>query len=91
MVADELLVDVKHWQQDVEQVRCRGRGVGTSGDETSPGLGPIGPLRETVCEVQIPTQQRDPTLGLMLIYNPSQVGGSRAKAQRCGLSCGSSD
>lgn len=80
MVADELLVDVKHWQQDVKQVRCRESGDSRSEGEIAPGLWPIGPLREATCEVQIPPQQRDPILGVTLIHNPSEVGGFGTKA-----------
>lgn len=80
MVADELLVDVKHRQQDVKQVRCRGSRDGKSEDEIAPGLWPIGSPREAVCEVQIPPQQRDPILGVMLIHNPPEVGGFGTKA-----------
>lgn len=76
VVADELLVDVQHWQQDVEQIRCRGSGVSRPEGEIAPGLWPIGPPREAVCKVQIPPQQRDPILGVTLIYNPSEWVGS---------------
>lgn len=57
MVADELLVDVKHWQQDVKQVPCRGSRDGKSEDEIAPGLWHIGPPREAMCEVQTSTER----------------------------------
>lgn len=76
MVADELLVDVEHGQQDVEQVGCRAGGVsrpeGPWG-QMSPGLWPIGLPREAVSWVQIPTAERflfGDYLGITLIHQP---------------------